>query len=210
MPNSNVNNSCMRGTWIIIVLALFSLLARSSSAHDTNAERIQPWPENPRYWQYKGQPVMLLGGSKTDHIFLLDDLEPHLDEIQEVGANYVRCTMSQREGLDLKAHKLLPNGKFDLDQWNEEYRQQFLLFRLQESCECRREAQIHPMIRGNKCLGSRQSSRENTARQEEQRVEQRGRWRWPSRRKSALQGMKTGRNTQDNPAKFDSANHFPT
>ena len=125
MPNSNVNNSCMRGTWIIIVLALFSLLARSSSAHDTNAERIQPWPENPRYWQYKGQPVILLGGSKTDHIFLLDDLEPHLDEIQEVGANYVRCTMSQREGLDLKAHKLLPNGKFDLDQWNEEYWKRF-------------------------------------------------------------------------------------
>jgi len=89
------------------------------------SDRIQPYAENPRYWQYKGKPVMLLGGSKTDHIFLLDDLKPHLDEMQAVGANYVRNTMSQREGKDLKPHKLLPDGKFDLDLWNEEYWQRF-------------------------------------------------------------------------------------
>ena len=29
-----------------------------------NEERIQPWTEDPRYWQYKGRPVLLLGGSK--------------------------------------------------------------------------------------------------------------------------------------------------
>ncbi|MBL7185761.1 MAG: hypothetical protein ISS70_05495 [Phycisphaerae bacterium] len=86
---------------------------------------IRPWSENPRYWQYNGKPVMLLGGSKTDHIFLLDDLKTHLDEIQAVGANYVRNTMSQREGKDLKPHKLLPSGKFDMDQWNEEYWKRF-------------------------------------------------------------------------------------
>jgi len=90
-----------------------------------NANRIQPYTKNPRYWQYKGEPVMLLGGSKTDHLFLLDDLKTHLDEIAAVGANYVRNTMSQREGKDLKPHKLLPDGKFDLDQWNEEYWQRF-------------------------------------------------------------------------------------
>lgn len=86
---------------------------------------IRPWSENPRYWQYKGRPVMLLGGSKTDHIFLLDDLKAHLDEMPEVGANYVRNTMSQREEKELKPHKLLPNGKFDMDQWNEEYWKRF-------------------------------------------------------------------------------------
>ena len=37
--------------------------------------RIQPWRENPRYWEFRGKPVMLLGGSVTDHIFLADDLE---------------------------------------------------------------------------------------------------------------------------------------
>jgi len=86
-----------------------------------NEDRIQPYSENPRYWQYKGKPVMLLGGSATDHIFLHEPLKEHLDEIHEVGANYVRCTMSQRQEKELKPHKLLEDGTFDLDQWNEDY-----------------------------------------------------------------------------------------
>jgi hypothetical protein len=90
-----------------------------------NSNRVQPYTKNPRYWQYKGQPVLLLGGSKTDHIFLAADLEAHLDEMQEVGANYVRCTMSQREGPELKPHRQLPDGTFDLDQWNEDYWSRF-------------------------------------------------------------------------------------
>lgn len=106
-------------------VALNSIDTSPLSAQDKNADRIQPYVKIPRYWQYKGEPVMLLGGSKTDHIFLLDDLETHLDEMREVGANYVRCTMSQREGLDLKPHKRLPDGKFDLDQWNDEYWKHF-------------------------------------------------------------------------------------
>jgi hypothetical protein len=86
-----------------------------------NEDRIRPWTQNPRYWQYKGEPVMLLGGSQTDHLFLLDDLKAHLDEMQEVGANYVRNTMSQREDKELKPHKLLADGTFDIEQWNDEY-----------------------------------------------------------------------------------------
>jgi len=107
-------------TPVLIVAAI----ARAS-AGDTSADRIKPYANNPHYWQYKGEPVLLLGGSKTDHIFLLDDLKAHLDEMQAVGANYVRNTMSQREGKDLKPHKLLPDGKFDLDQWNQEYWKRF-------------------------------------------------------------------------------------
>lgn len=86
---------------------------------------IRPYVNNRTYWEYRGQPVLLLGGSKTDHIFLLEDLEDHLDEIAAVGGNYVRCTMSQREGVELKPHRLLLDGRFDLDQWNEEYWQRF-------------------------------------------------------------------------------------
>ncbi len=125
MPFADGAESRMRSVWIIIVLSLFSLLATPSAADDINADRIKPYAKNPRYWQYKGKPVLLLGGSKTDHIFLLDDLKPHLDEIASVGANYVRNTMSQREGKDLKPHKLLPRGKFDLDQWNQDYWRRF-------------------------------------------------------------------------------------
>jgi hypothetical protein len=90
-----------------------------------NENCIKPYKINPRYWQYKGQPVLLLGGSETDHIFLLDDLKQHLDEIAQVGGNYVRCTMSQREGLDLKPHGRRADGKFDLNQWNKEYWNRF-------------------------------------------------------------------------------------
>lgn len=86
---------------------------------------IRPYSGNRAYWEYRGRPVLLLGGSKTDHIFLLDDLEEHLDEIAAAGGNYVRCTMSQREGIDLKAHQLRPDGRFDLNVWNDDYWQRF-------------------------------------------------------------------------------------
>jgi hypothetical protein len=107
-----------------IIMALAVTIA-IPSIHATNAVRIQPYSKNPTYWQYQGKPVMLLGGSKTDHFFLLDDLKEHIDEIHAVGANYVRNTMSQREGIELKPHKLLPDGKFDMSQWNEEYWRRF-------------------------------------------------------------------------------------
>ncbi|NKB68577.1 MAG: hypothetical protein GKR89_16060 [Candidatus Latescibacteria bacterium] len=86
-----------------------------------NEDRLQPYAANRRYWQYKGEPVLLLGGSQTDHLFLLEGLEAHLDEMQAVGANYVRNTMSQREGKELKPHRLLADGLFDLEQWNDDY-----------------------------------------------------------------------------------------
>jgi hypothetical protein len=105
----------------VVILLLCSL----SKVNGQNAERIKPYKDNPRYWQYKGEPVLLLGGSKTDHIFLLEDLEGHLDEIAGVGGNYVRNTMSQREGPDLKPHKRLADGKFDLRKWNPTYWDRF-------------------------------------------------------------------------------------
>ncbi len=93
------------------------------SEHHIN--HIMPYPNNPMYWQYNGRPVLLLGGSKTDHLFLLDDLEAHLDEAHLAGVNYLRNTMSQRERKELKPHKLLSDGRFDLDLWNDEYWDRF-------------------------------------------------------------------------------------
>jgi len=108
---------------IVLLLLTLSIPARANTEGTTmkSEDRIQPYSQNPHYWQYKNKPVMLLGGSQTDHIFLLENLEAHLDEIQEVGGNYVRNTMSQREGVELKPHRLLPDGTFDLEQWNEGY-----------------------------------------------------------------------------------------
>ena len=61
------------------------------------ADRIQPYARNPFYWQYKGVPVLLLGGSREDNLFQIADIETHLDLLQTVGGNYVRCTMSSRD-----------------------------------------------------------------------------------------------------------------
>ena len=112
-----------------IVLGVFTEASAAPQQEETilmqNDSRIQPYEADPRYWQYKGKPVLLLGGSETDHIFLFEGLKEHLDEMASVGANYVRNTMSQREQIELKAHKLLPDGKFDLNQWNEEYWNRF-------------------------------------------------------------------------------------
>ena len=49
---------------------------------------IKPYSANPFYWQYKGEPLLLVGGSDTDHLFLWPDLLSHLNDIQSFGGNY--------------------------------------------------------------------------------------------------------------------------
>jgi hypothetical protein len=92
-----------------------------------DANRIQPWSKNPRYWQYKGRPVLLLGGSKDDNLFQIPDLKEHLGEMAAVGGNYIRNTMSDRrdKGFEVYPFKQLPGGKYDLELWNNEYWQRF-------------------------------------------------------------------------------------
>ena len=90
-------------------------------------DRIQPYSKNPRYWQYRGTPVLLLGGTIDDNLFQIPDLEAHLDLLQSVGGNYIRNTMSDRldNGYEIKAFAQNADGLYDLDQWNEEYWQRF-------------------------------------------------------------------------------------
>lgn len=111
--------------WYSLVVAMLPCLATHVPGED--AHRIQPWSEKPRYWQYKGQPVLLLGGSKDDNLFQIPDLEAHLEEMKTVGANYIRNTMSDRsdKGFEVYPFKQLPDGKYDLEQWNEEYWRRF-------------------------------------------------------------------------------------
>lgn len=93
------------------------------------AARIQPYAKNPRYWQYEGHPVLLLGGSDDDNLFQwpAEQLRPHLDTLAQAGGNYIRNTMSDRKdkGFELYPFKRLPSGKYDLDQWNDEYWERF-------------------------------------------------------------------------------------
>ena len=89
---------------ILHILSIASLAAwnprltpPASEALPHEADRIQPCPPNPFYWQYKGVPVLLLGGSVEDDLFQINAIAAHLDLLQAVGGNYFRCTMSSRD-----------------------------------------------------------------------------------------------------------------
>jgi len=105
---------------------------------------IEIYSKNPAYWQYKGKPVMLLGGTDDDALFQwagdMDLLQSQLDLLQSCGGNYVRCTMSSRKPDSLvcpprvRPYQRLSNGKFDLNQWNNEYWERLEVF----LSECRK------------------------------------------------------------------------
>jgi hypothetical protein len=64
-----------------------------------NADRIQPYVKNPFYWQYKGAPVLLLGGSVEDNLFQIADIEDQLDLLHSLGGNYVQPRRGRRLAL---------------------------------------------------------------------------------------------------------------
>lgn len=86
---------------------------------------IRPWSENPSYLEYQGNPVLLLGGTIDDNLFQINHLQSHLDSLAAIGGNYVRNTMSDRDEGNVKAYAANSEGKYDLDQWNENYWQKF-------------------------------------------------------------------------------------
>ena len=89
---------------------------------DQDRDRVQPYTGNPFYWQYRGEPVLLLGGSVEDNLFQIPSLEGHLDSLQSVGGNYVRCTMSSRDPGDVwPFERDADTGLYDLDKPGREY-----------------------------------------------------------------------------------------
>lgn len=109
---------------------------------------IKIYSENPWYWEYRGKPVLLLGGSYEDNMFQFPNwyyghntpglsvgmtdwtLEQHLDKLVEVGGNYIRGSLSCRNyGNRFPYLKITgtPGNNFqkgdvyDLDRWDEEY-----------------------------------------------------------------------------------------
>ena len=95
-----------------------------------NSDRITPYTQNPRYWQYKGEPLLLLGASDQDNLFNHPEiwpfgLESHLDLMVLNGGNYVRNTMSSRDHGNLWPFGRTAEGLYNLDTWKEEYWEQF-------------------------------------------------------------------------------------
>lgn len=113
----------MRAGWVpaLALASLFAVFAAALCAAEEDGGRIRPWDENPRYWQYMGEPVLLLGGSDEDNLF--NDPEMMLDNFAKMracGANYIRGTLSIRDENNVPPY-LKKDGLYDLDAWNPEY-----------------------------------------------------------------------------------------
>ncbi|MAL18709.1 MAG: hypothetical protein CL670_00385 [Balneola sp.] len=109
---------------IIAILLLMVLPISSVNAFQVDPDNvIQPYTDNNWYWQYKGEPILLRGGSDDDNHFQWTDeqLTEHLDLLISVGGNYVRNTMSDRDENNVFAFAQNEDGLYDLTQWNEEY-----------------------------------------------------------------------------------------
>ena len=90
-------------------------------------QTIKPYSNNNRYWQYKSEPVLLLGGTKDDNLFQIPELREHLDSLKVIGGNYIRNVMSSRKisGFEVQPFVRLTNDTYDLNQWNVEYWNRF-------------------------------------------------------------------------------------
>ena len=90
---------------------------------------LKPWTENAWYWEYHGEPVLLLGGSDDDNLFQWaeNDLIQQLDRLSAAGGNVIRNTMSDRKDKGFETYPFRKNGdgKYNLDQWNEDYWNRF-------------------------------------------------------------------------------------
>ncbi|MCK4824231.1 hypothetical protein KA005_51240, partial [bacterium] len=108
-----------------IVYLAFILVVFGYSCVSGPESYIKQNSENPGYWEYKGQPVLLLGGSKNDNLFQSQNLEEHLDELHAIGGNYIRNTMSSRDSGDVWPFFRQQDGKYDLNKWGQEHWQRF-------------------------------------------------------------------------------------
>ena len=118
-----------------VLVLLICMFVCSAVAWDTKAKkdtqmeknRIQIYKENPRYWQYKGKPVLLIGGSVDDNLFQIPNLKEHLELLKSVGGNYVRSTMGWTEAVDVPPFKKV-DDLYDLNQWSDEFWTRFRNF----------------------------------------------------------------------------------
>lgn len=117
----------LRPTFLLFTLAW--LLCAWATAEERSMDVIRSYEKNPAYWQYKGRPVLLIGGSAEDNEFQIEGLREELDLLRSLGGNYVRNTMSSRDpGNVWPFARDKQTGKYDLDRWSDEYWQRFERF----------------------------------------------------------------------------------
>jgi hypothetical protein len=127
--NSIIKNHLLR---FVVTITVLAIVISGCSDRSENNNRIKPYYENPYFWQYKGKPVLLLGGSGDDNLFNHPEIDgkslaDHLDILVAAGGNYVRNTMSDRDDGNVYAFAKIESF-YDLNSWNNEYWERFEKF----------------------------------------------------------------------------------
>ncbi len=128
MANLDLNTYIMNKKFCflfsIVLFALSGCVSTQNGKTDFSND-IKPFTDNPKYWQYRGEPTLLLGGSNNDNLFQSADMKEQLDLLQSVGGNFIRNTMSSRDSGDVWPFYLQEDGEYDLDKWSVEYWDKF-------------------------------------------------------------------------------------
>ncbi len=127
---------CFCGAAAAVVAMACPFFAAADTDGNPNGQGVHPYAENPFYWAYNGEPMVLIGATDRDNLWQWtgDDLTEHLDRMTAAGGNYVRNTMSDRNDGDVFAYAEVEEGLYDLDEWNEEYWDRLRFF-LDETAE---------------------------------------------------------------------------
>jgi len=110
---------------VVLLAAVFAtplLSAQARKAGGSKSDRIAVWPKNHHYWQYKGRPVLLLGGSDEDNLFNNPDLMMrNFETLKKIGGNYIRATLSCRDEGNVWPYLKTKDGRYDLNRFNPEF-----------------------------------------------------------------------------------------
>jgi hypothetical protein len=82
------------------------LLVNLHEVNADNAMGIQPFVDNPYYWQYKQQPVVLLRASNHDNLYQATDMIEQLNDLVRADGNYILPTTSPEWGTGLRCFRL--------------------------------------------------------------------------------------------------------
>ncbi len=122
---SNMRHPILSISMWFLILFLWSCSSPEKQSERNIAKKtsegIQIYQRNPFYWMYDGKPVLLIGGSMEDNLFQIEDLKAHLELLQSMGGNYVRCTMSARDEHNAKPFSRDAEGLFALDSPDPDY-----------------------------------------------------------------------------------------
>ncbi len=91
------------------------------------ADRIQASTGNPYYWEYRGEPTLLVGAPLPEAPAHVEDVPGLLALVEECGANFARCTLPC--SIDpLQSPFVVKDGVAQLDQFDDAYFDRISLF----------------------------------------------------------------------------------